>query len=338
MIVLGLNHGEINSSAALVVDGKVVAAAPEERFSRVKRTKAFPSQAMAYCLRSAGMTLADVDYVAQAWNPGASWVRYNAGLSGQRVKREDYFYTVPDNLLNTIERKPADWVLMSASPGASMPPTYFLTHHRAHQGSAFFLSPFDRAALLTCDFRGEVECTTLALGEERQVMQLHRQLLPDSLGMFYATFTELLGYEPDADEWKVMALSAFDADEADLYRRIRSTIRFADEGRIEVDQSYYKVMNVEQPRLYTPKLVELVGGREGRPGEEPDEWHYAVARAMQRVSEDVAVHFLNELHRRTNLRQAVLSGGFFMNCVFNGKVTSLTPFDAVSISYAPADV
>ena len=100
MKILGLNHGEVNSSAALYKGGKIIAAAPEERFNRQKRTKSFPHKATEYCLSQANIELSEIDFVAQAWNPGAAWMKYNPLISGSRIKREDYFYSVPDNLFN----------------------------------------------------------------------------------------------------------------------------------------------------------------------------------------------------------------------------------------------
>ncbi len=338
MAVLGLNHGEFNSSAAVVNDGAVIAGAPEERFSRQKRTKAFPGRAARFCLETAGTDLASLDAVAQGWNPGAYWVAYNPLLSGNRVRREDYLYTVPDNLLQLGERTAPSWVAMSFPDGSALPPVYFVDHHICHASTSFYTSPFEEAAILTADWRGEIQCGMLGVGRGREVETLHHMNLPDSLGMFYATYTQLLGYQPDSDEWKVMALSAFDVDSSKEEAAIWSTIRLTDDGWIELDQSYYKGILVEQPRLYTPKLVALLGGRQGVPGEDADEWHFRIARAMQAVAEGIAVHALRRLHDLTGLDRVVLGGGFFMNSVFNGKVADLTPFEEVFVPFAPADV
>lgn len=338
MIILGLNHGEINSSAAIVQDGKVVTGAAEERFNRQKRTKAFPRQAIEYCLSYLGLKLADCDAIAQAWNPGAAWHKYNPVLSGVRIKREDYFYTVPDNLYNLAQRSPGDWVQMSFSEEGGLAPIYYIQHHRAHAANAFFLSPFERAAILTCDCKGEFESTTFGLGSGNAIKALKAQNLPDSLGMFYATYTDLLGYQPDNDEWKVMALSAFKVNYEAYYKKIRGTIKLLEDGLFELDHSYYKGFIVDQPNHYTDKLIRLLGGRIGRPGEEPREWHFAVARAMQKVAEEIAFHMLNGLFRQTKCRNLVLGGGFFMNSVFNGKVIGNSPFKNLYVPYAPADL
>jgi len=338
MLILGLNHGEINSSSALYKDGKIIAGAPEERFNRQKRSKGFPGSATKYCLDYANIKLEDVDFVAQAWNPGAAWIKYNPLISSNRIKREDYFYSVPDHLFNLTKRVPQDWVYMDFPENSNIPPIYYIQHHRAHAANAFFLSPFEEAAFLTADWRGEFECSTMGKGTQNKLEIISTQQIPDSLGMFYATFTELLGYRPDSDEWKVMALSAFDIDCEDFIQKIKSTIELCGNGQFKLDQSYYKGALLDQPRLYTDKLVQLLGGKEGVPGAEPDEWYIGIAKAMQIVSEEVATYMLNYLYEITKCKNVVLGGGFFMNSVYNGKILKQTPFEKCYISYSPADV
>lgn len=336
--ILGLNHGEINSSAALIQGGKLIAGCPEERFNRQKRTKAFPAESIAFCLQQGKIGLADCAAIAQAWNPGAAWQKFNPMVSASRTGREQYFYAIPDNLFNISERKPSDWLKMELAPESGLPPIYYVQHHRSHAANAFFLSPFEEAAILTCDWRGEFESTTMCYGQGNEIEVLQTQSIPNSLGMFYGTFTEFLGYHPDSDEWKVMALSAFDVDCREYESRIRDTVRLTDDGLFELDQSYYKGAILDQPRTYTDKFVEMLGGREGVAGEEAGEWHHAIAKAMQNVAEDIAVHFLNHLQRLTQSKRVTVSGGFFMNSVFNGHILDKTAFEEMYVSFAPADV
>jgi carbamoyltransferase len=338
MIILGLNHGETHASAAITRNGSTIAGAAEERFNRQKRSRDFPRKAIEFCLKFAGVELKQCDYIAQAWNPGAGWHKYNPLISRHRIRREDNFYSIPDNLFNITKRRPGDWTLMSFPKETGLPPIYHIQHHRTHAAAAFFLSPYEEAAILTCDWRGEFETTSLNVGTGNTITLLGTQNIPDSLGMFYATYTELLGYEADNDEWKVMALSAFDVECTDLAKKIRSTIKLLDHGRFEMDPTYYKGAILDQPKLYTDKLATLLGGKEGRSGNEPEDWHYCVAKAMQTVAEEIAAHMLTYLHKKTRLSNLVLGGGFFMNCVFNGKVPQLTPFKNVYVNYAPGDL
>lgn len=338
MAVLGLNHGEYNSSAALVVDGRVVAGAAEERFSRAKRTRAFPRDAVKFCLGTRDLELEDIEAVGQAWNPGAYWEKFNPLLSGVRRAREDYLYSVPDNLLELGERRAPDWIRLETEPEHDLPATYFVNHHLCHAAAAFYASPFDEAAIFTADWRGELQCGMYGVGHGGNIEVLDRLLLPNSLGLFYATFTELLGYRPDNDEWKVMALSAFDVDASREVDAILRTLAPTANGWFELDQTFYKGVDVQTPHLYTGKLVDALGGRIGQPGEEPDEWHMRVARAMQIVSEQLATSALAYLHEVTELTRVVLGGGFFMNSVFNGRIAESGPFEEVFVPFAPADL
>jgi carbamoyltransferase len=337
--IVGINAGEINSSACLVRDGVVLAGCPEERFNRQKLTKQFPHAAIDYCLGVAGVELNQLDAIAQGWNPGAAWQKFNPIVSRSRSGRESYFYSTPDNLYQHSPRTPGDWICMESPSGANMPPIYYVQHHRCHAANAFFLSSFEDAAILTCDYQGEFECTTFAIGQRNNIKVLQTQSLPHSLGMLYAAITELLGYKPDSDEWKVMALSALgsSAEGRVLCERLRSTFSLLDDGVLELDQSFYKGFFVGQPNLYTPRLVELFGGRVGQKGEIADEWHFAVAFAMQAVAEEIATHFLCHLHSITGLRSLAVAGGFFMNSVFNGKILDRTPFREIYVPYAPTD-
>jgi predicted NodU family carbamoyl transferase len=137
-------------------------------------------------------------------------------MSSNRVKREDYFYSTPDQLFDFVDRSPGDYVKMEC--GGDMPPIYFIQHHRAHAANAFFLSDFSKAAFLTADWQGELECLTKGIGDGNKLEILDTQWVPHSLGIFYATFTQLLGYRHDNDEWKVMALSAAQVDSQQYVR------------------------------------------------------------------------------------------------------------------------
>ena len=337
MIILGLNHGEINSSAAILKNGKILAGTPEERFTRNKKTKSFPKNSVQYCLKEANISLKDCDYIAQAWNPGEYWKKFNPLFSSKRIKREDYFYTVTDNLYDFTQRKTPLWTVLD-SEGDEMPPIYFVRHHLTHAANAFFLSPFNDAAILTCDHRGEFQTTTLGTGKNLDIEIFSEQTMPHSLGLFYSAFTELLGYRADNDEWKVMALSAFDVDCTEQLEKIRNTIKLKENGKFEIDQSYYNGGTQTEPKLFTEKLVNLLGNRVGKKNEVPTEWHFAIAKAMQIVSEEIVFHILKYLYNVTKNENLVLSGGSFMNSVCNGKITEKTPFKNVYISYAPADV
>ena len=339
MNIIGLNHGEINSSAAIAVDGNIVAAAPEERFIRQKKTKNFPKNALQFCLSHQGIKFTEVDAIAQGWNPGAKWVSYNPVISSNKIKREDYFYSVPDHLFDFTERTEIpDYVVQTFQQG--LPPVYYIQHHRCHAANAFFLSPFNEAAVLTADWTGELESISKGFCSGTSIDILDTQWMPHSVGMLYATYTQILGYRPDNDEWKVMAMSAENVDSKDIENSILNTISLLDDGRFELNQKYYTGALVDQPNLYSEKLLSLLQTTpDGLKDSNNDYvWQCKVAKAMQKLAETIIWHVLNDLYEKTKTTNLVLGGGFFMNSVINGKITKNTKFQNVYISHSPDDL
>tara|TARA_S200000501_G_scaffold345119_1_gene357491 strand:+ start:350 stop:796 length:447 start_codon:yes stop_codon:yes gene_type:complete len=144
MDIIGLNFGEFNSSACFIRNGKVEIAIQEERFNREKKTKLFPKKSLKYILDISNLKLKEINAFAQSWNPGAKWVNFNPMISKNRFSREEYFYTVADNLYEFIERSPKDYVIMEC--GGDLPPIYFVQHHRCHAANAFFFIKFSKSS------------------------------------------------------------------------------------------------------------------------------------------------------------------------------------------------
>lgn len=339
MKIVGLNHGEFNSSAALVVDGEVVAAAAEERFVRQKKTKNFPENSLKFCLSEQETDCSDIDAFSQAWNPGAKWVSFNPLISSTRIKREDYFYTVPDQLFNLFGRTEIpNYVIQNFERG--LPPVYFIKHHLCHAANAYFLSPFEEAAVLTADWQGELETISKGFCSGTNIEIFDTQWMPHSIGMFYATFTQILGYRPDNDEWKVMAMSADNVDTGDLEDKILSTVSLLDDGRFELNQIYYTGALVDQPNLYSQELLLLLDTTldDLQTSNNDYHWQCKVSKVMQKVAERIIWHILDDLHEKTKAKNLVLGGGFFMNSVINGKITENTKFQNVYISHSPDDL
>ena len=339
MNVLGINFDMLISSAALIRDGEIVAAAAEERFTRRKQTREFPSSTVSYCFESGGISLEEVDYVASAWNPGVYFSKFNPIFSSQRRWKAEHLYSLPDNLLkhSNIKASNADYLLQKIGIGDSELEIYFVTHHRAHAANGFLLSPFEEAAILTADAQGEYETTTFGSGRGQSI-SIHQTILyPQSIGVFYATITDYLGYRPNSDEWKVMALASY-ADSNSIYYRLMKdkVIRLLPEGKFELDLTYFNGFNHEQPNLYTQKLVDVFGP--ARMSDQPIESrHYEIASALQRVTEETTFHMLHWLHQKVRTPNLAVSGGVFMNAVMNGKIVDNTPFENVFISSCPDD-
>lgn len=337
MKVLGLAPDVWISSAALIEDGRIIAGAAEERFNRQKMSKAFPAQALDYCLRQAGCTLNDVDVIAVPWNPGAHIRSASSRFVGSARWRGEYLVNLPAALLKHLgspEVRQIDQLV--TLPGKELRLT-FVNHHSAHAAGAFFLSPFDEAAILTVDGRGENETVTWSHGRGAEIRKLQAVGFPHSLGELYSAVTQYLGFKPYQDEWKVMALAAYGQPGNDYYPRIRGLIRNLDDGGFELDLSYFTYYLFDmQPAMYSAKLEHLLGPARGA-GDPLDQRHRDIACALQQVYEETLGHLLGRLHALTGSSRVVLAGGCAMNSVYNGKIQDMTPFQELFISSCPDD-
>ena len=337
MRVLGVAPDVWISSAALIEDGQVVAAAPEERFNRQKMSRAFPAGAIDYCLAQAGRSLEDIDRIAVPWNPGVHLSSASSRFTSALRWRGEYMASVPSALLNHFGSPKVGGVeevlrLLDGTVNIE-----FVNHHMAHAANAFLLSPFESAAILTVDGRGEEETSTLNVGRDGQIEKLQAVRMPHSLGLIYGVFTEYLGFKPHSDEWKVMALASYGCDESAYYSRVRGLVNLLDEGGFEADLSYFTYYLFDrQPAMFTSKLEQLLGPRRAA-GDPIEERHHDIAAALQRVFEESTTHMLRHLHRVTGESNLVLSGGSAMNSVFNGKVLDITPYDELFVSSCPDD-
>jgi len=338
MKILGINHDMYITSAALIIDGKIIAACAEERLNRVKLTRVFPTNAVNFCLKKAKLRLDQIDYVANSYNPAVHLKKFNPIYSNYRRFRGDYFYSIPDFLLN-IDRQikeDSDYSFQKVKLGTKELNIYYITHHLCHAANGFYLSPFKKSAILTADGVGEDDTTNFLIGEKNKINLIKRMKIPHSTGSFYSTFTEFFGYKPEYDEWKVMALSAYGEKNNQFYKIIKKMIKLKTDGSFELDQSYFKERINNLPNFYTDEFVKALG----KPREKNRNFtkrNFDIASAMQQVFEEICSHMLKFLYRKTHMKNLVLSGGSFMNSVFNGKVHKITPFNNVWISSCPDD-
>ena len=338
MKILGINHDMYISSAALIIDGKVVAACAEERLIRDKMTRVFPSKAIDFCLKKANINLNQVDYVANSYNPAVHFKKFHPIFSNYRRFRGDYFYSIPDFLLNRERniKEDSDYTYQKVRLGKKELNIYYITHHLCHAANGFYISPFKKSAILTADGAGEDDTVNFLTGEKNNIKLIKRLKLPHSTGSFYSTFTDFFGYKPEHDEWKVMALSAYAKNNNKYYKIIKNMVNLKTEGSFELDQSYFKQVISGTPNFYTDKFVSSLGKAKNK-NEKFNKKDFEIAAAMQRVFEDICSHMLKYLYKVSKTKNLVLSGGSFMNSVFNGKVDKLTPFNKVWLSSCPDD-
>jgi carbamoyltransferase len=341
--ILGINAYHGNASAALVSDGQLVAAVEEERFNRVKYAAGFPAAAIRYCLEQAGITLAEVDHVAVPRNP---WARLGTKLfyalrmprfARERARVLAQFVSIPEALARTFD----------TDPKRVRAQFHRVEHHQAHLSSTFFVSPFERAALLSADGLGDFASTMWATGEGNRMRVLGAVAFPHSLGMYYSAITQYLGFWKFGDEYKVMGLGAYgEPAHQEEFRRIvrgNGSLGF----RLGLDYFVHHRQGAEMSwreadrtpvlgRLFSAHLEKRLGP--ARTADEPvTQRHKDIAATLQARLEEVLFENLCALQRRTGLKTLCLAGGVAFNCVANGKIFDSTPFDHVFVQPAAGD-
>ncbi|HEY3352313.1 MAG TPA: carbamoyltransferase C-terminal domain-containing protein [Polyangia bacterium] len=333
MDILGISFSN-DAAAALVRDGAPHAAIAEERYARVKHFDGFPAEAVRFCLRQAGRTLPDVDHVAFFWNPA---VHLEPRLARRQTIRHhaEYLYALPNQLLQLHPAHPlADLTEQVLHFQDGVPPLRlaYVEHHLAH-AAAFFVSPFDHAAIVTIDGYGERPAALIAAGEGGRIRPLVRVDFPHSLGALYAAVTQYLGFRANSGEGKVMGLASYGRPR--FAPGLRELVRLLPGGRFELDLSYFSYF-VERRARFAPKFVERFG-----PAREPesplDERHQDMAASLQAVFEDIYGHLIAEARRLTGATDLVLAGGAALNCVANGVVPQAHGFTRLYVPPAAGD-
>ena len=335
-LILGVNMSGRDSSAALLRDGRIAFAVREERLNREKKTRRFPVLSIGAALAAAGARLEDVERVAISWNPALNMERFNSAQSGVARYKPEHLYAVPNHLFMLLP--PATSTLTEQRfhfPDQRTLDIAYVNHHLAHAADTFLLSPFADAAILILDAYGEKDSVTFARGRGTSVTVLETIPFPHSLGSFYGTLTQFLGFTPDSDEWKVMGASPY-GDPGRYYDALRRTVALLDNGRFELDLSYFDFPTFTRPTMYGDKLTAVLGPPR-RPTDELEQRHFDIAAAVQQITEEVAFHLLHHLHALTGLSNLCLGGGVAMNCVLNGKVPEHTPFRAVHVGSSADD-
>jgi len=343
MYVLGINafHGDV--SAVLVRDGELVVALEEERFRRVKHWAGFPTLAIQKCLEIAGISGSDVSHVAVSRDPKANLLR--KGLFAL-THRPD-LSLVRDRMRNAGKLRDISTPLADALqlPFASLPRLHYIEHHPSHLASAFFVSPFENAAVCAIDGFGDFVSTSMAMGRGNKLEMLDKVYFPHSLGILYTAVTQHLGFLGYGDEFKVMGLAPYGKPE--FLREIRKLVTLEKGGKFELSLDYFRHWSdgVEMewsdgyPTLglvYSPALETLLGP--ARKKNEPlTERHENLAHSLQAVYEECAFHVLNALWDRTKNPRLCLAGGCAMNSVANGKVRTNTRFEELYIQPAAGD-
>ena len=337
MYILGLTTlGD--SAAAIIKDGQMVAAAEEERFSRRKHHSGFPYKAIEFCLKEAGITLAEVEHVGHYWKP---WILRHKAMQAAKAafispamfkaRADRGVAQVSDSYLGMFKHPKR----LREHFGESNFKFHYLEHHQTHAASAFFVSPFESAAILTWDGTGEDTTTLFCKGKGNKLEVLKRIKLPHSLGQFYSAVTNFIGFDMFAgDEWKVMGLAAYGKPKHyDFFREKVLTTNGSGDFRFNI-----KVLDHHLAKHYQfPDAIvkELGPGR--KPGEELTEHHWDIACSAQKALEDTAIYLVKKLYEMTGEEDLCLAGGVAFNSVMNGRIFHETPFKRFFVQPAAGD-
>lgn len=315
----------------------MVAAVEEERFSRIKHHSGFPHHALRYCLDSADIDVSEVDHISLYWQP---WkVTHKAAQAARSLLwSREMFKARVDRGMTQISRSYLEMFrypqLIRSAFGESRFRFHYLDHHMCHAASAFLISPFQSAAILTMDGTGEATTTMMATGKDDGIQVLNRVRLPHSLGQFYSAVTNFLGFDMMAgDEWKVMGLAAYGKPE--YYDFLSRVLRPDGPRSFRVDVRKLD-HHLAKRYKFSPESVREMGPPR-RPGEEVTQRHQNIAASAQLVLEDTVLHLLRWLHRRTGEKNLCMAGGVAFNSVMNGRIVEESPFERIFVPPAAGD-
>jgi carbamoyltransferase len=341
-VILGINAFHGDSSACLLIDGKLVAAAEEERFRRIKHWAGFPSEAIAWCLRDSGLKLADVDHVAVNQDSSAN---IGKKVAYTLLKRPD-LSLVLDRIRNKRERDGVDAHLARAFPSDTFRgKLHAIEHHIAHLSSAFHVSPFDEAVVVSVDGFGDFASAAWGYGKGTSIEVDERIYFPHSLGIFYQALTQYLGFPNYGDEYKVMGLAPYGVTQ--FNREMREIVKINENGEFSLDLRYFRHAKEKiayewedgSPsvgELFSPALEKLLGP--ARKKDDPlEQKHKDIARSVQAMYEEAFFNLLNALNKKHGGDAVCVAGGCGMNSVANGKITLRTPFKRVYVQSAAGD-
>ena len=342
MIILGINAFHGDASAAIMRDGVLIGAVEEERFRRLKHWAGFPSESIRFCLQEAGVDLDGVTRVAINQESRANLLGKLRYLLSERPSLS----LVLDRVRNRSSRGDVPDLLAQEFPASELRVKVDqVEHHLAHMSSAFYVSPFNDAVVVSVDGFGDFASAAWGLGHGGAIDVGGRVLFPHSLGIFYQAITQYLGFPRYGDEYKVMGLAPYGAPR--FLDHMRRLVSLKPDGGFELDLTYFRHHreriafnwhggSPEFVDLFSPALEDLLGPRRA-PGEPLDDRHRDIARSTQAMYEEAFFNLLNVLHKRHKCDNLCLAGGCAANSVANGKVRRFTPFKKVYVQSAAGD-
>ncbi|UCF16722.1 MAG: hypothetical protein JSW59_04510, partial [Phycisphaerales bacterium] len=330
--ILGISAFYHDSAAALVVDGQIVAAAQEERFTRRKHDESFPQNAIEYCLAEAKLEPADIEYVGFYDKPLLKFERLHEMFLACAPRGFRSFASALANWMGHKLNLPRR--IRQGLAGAYQKRVVFAEHHESHAASAFFPSPFDEAAILTVDGVGEWATAAYGTGRGNRIELTHQLRFPHSLGLLYSAFTYFCGFKVNSDEYKLMGLAPYGEPRyADLI--LEKLVDMRDDGSIQMDMSYF---NYCRGLTMTSRRFERLFGGPPRDQDSPiTQREMDMASSVQQVTEQIMLAMARQVYAQTQMKNLCLAGGVALNCVANGRLLREGPFDDIWIQPAAGD-
>ncbi len=330
--ILGISAFYHDSAAALIVDGEIIAAAQEERFTRKKHDARFPNQAIAYCLSEAGISARDLDYVGFYDKPFLKFERLLETYLAYAPRGIRSFFMAMPLWFRQKLHLPRE---MSRGLGGQYKNRFVFTeHHESHAASAFYPSPFEEAAVLTLDGVGEWATASYGIGRGNELELFSELHFPHSLGLLYSAFTFFTGFRVNSGEYKLMGLAPYGVPRY-AAMILEKLIDLKEDGSFRLDMSYF---NYCQGLTMTSGNMERLFGRPARKPEAPlTQDDMDIAASIQSVTEEIMLRIARHVHRETGLNQLCLAGGVALNCVGNGRILREGPFENIWIQPAAGD-
>lgn len=344
MYILGINAYHADAAACLIKDGKLVAAIEEERIRRIKHWAGFPSESIKFCLGYAGIRIQDIDHIAISRDPKANyWEKIVFVLNTRPSLTSLWNRFANKRKVAGIKKELAK--VLNVNKLSIKASIYHVEHHRAHLASAFFVSPFKEAALLSIDGMGDFTSTMWGSGSNNHIKVMSSISYPHSIGFFYTAITQYLGFNRFGDEYKIMGLAA--SGKPKYLKEIKEIVFFEEDGLFKLNLEYFLHskgdVNMswadgypELSTLFSSKLEKLLGPAR-KENEGLSEKHKDIAASTQAIYEEVFLKLLNKLHKETNITKLCFAGGTAQNSLANGKIFTHSPFKEVFIQPAGYD-
>ncbi len=338
--ILGISAYYHDSAAALIINGKIIAAAQEERFTRKKQDAGFPGMAIKYCLAEAGMDLEDLDYVIFYDKPLIKFERlietylsfvpsgFKSFLASMPVWLQDKLY------LKSILKKELIALVKNDEKKVKLPQLLFNEHHKSHAASAFYPSPYEKAAVLCLDGVGEWATSSVWLGEGSELKPMWEIDFPHSLGLLYSAFTYYTGFKVNSGEYKLMGLAPYGEPKyVDLI--LDNLLDVKDDGTFRLDMSYFNYAT--GLTMTNNKFNKLFGGEPRKPESQITQREMDLARSIQIVTEEIVLKIAQNIHKELDVEYLCMAGGVALNCVSNGRLLREGPFKDIWIQPAAGD-